>query len=100
MNNTINLKSKAKLIIYFDSADPVGVVHVFTFKNIPNIAGGHTLTLGTQTYTVGSGLLVSGTNLIWTMTSNHLPTGRTIGKIESTSLGAGLYYRIIIEANK
>ena len=77
-----------------DKNIPANAENMVTFSDLPNIAGGHTLVMGSQTYTVGSGLTVVGTDLVWKFTRSPFGTTEKVtGYLQGNSLLAGEFYK-------
>lgn len=90
----LDLRQTAEVQVYIDHVDPPSREYVVKFEDLPNNVA--TLTIGTNTYTVGDGLSVVDDVLLWTFTRSDFSDKRTVGKLESTSIEADEYYRIKI----
>jgi hypothetical protein len=78
-----------------DKDIPANAENMVKFSDIPNLAGGHTLLMGDQTYTIGNGLTVVGDELVWKFVRTPFGTTPKItGYLQSTSLLAGEFYKI------
>ena len=92
---TLDLRFNTVMNIRADKDIPANAENMVKFSDIPNLAGGHTLVMGDQTYTVGNGLTVVGDELIWKFVRTPFgTTTKIIGNIQSTSLLAGEYYKL------
>jgi hypothetical protein len=89
---TLDLRFNTVMNIRADKDIPANAENMVKFSDIPNLAGGHTLVMGDQTYTVGNGLEIVGDDILWTYTRGQFTT-KVVGKLENNATS---YYRIKI----
>ena len=88
----LDLRNIGDFDVWIDTLEPAPTIHTVRLTNLGAIAGTHTLTLGSNTYTLGSGLAISGNDLLWTFDRNDFTAAKTVGKLENNSTTN--YYRL------
>jgi hypothetical protein len=83
-----NMNPTAQIVIQIEAKDEDGA------NAVPGQV--HTLTLGSNVYTQGSGLEIIDGKLMWTFTRSAITSDKVEGKLESSATIAGLYYLLNI----
>jgi hypothetical protein len=91
---TLDLRFDTVMNVIADKNIPANAENMVKFTP-PNVAGGHTLVIGDQTYTIGNGLTVQGDELVWIFVRTPFgTTAKITGYLQSTSLLATQFYKI------
>jgi hypothetical protein len=91
----LDLRFDTAMNIIADKDIPSTAQNIVKFKDLPNLSGGHTLSIGDQIYTIGNGLSIVGSELVWIFTrAPFAANSKLTGYLQSDSLIAGEFYRL------